>query len=89
MANNFETFDESNGDSIYKCATALDACLTTVESCCSTSSALRNPAGFLVNETAVASAKDSRLLEIAAFNNIAAIGAKIKIRNEITKAKGF
>jgi len=42
-----------------------------------TSKAARNPAGFLVKETAVASAKDSRFRETAALSIVAAIGARI------------
>ena len=43
-----------------------------------TSSADLSPAGFLVNETAVASASDSLRRDIADFNSVAAIGARIK-----------
>jgi hypothetical protein len=42
-----------------------------------TSKADLSPAGFLVNETAVASASDSLRREIADLNNVAAIGARI------------
>ena len=43
-----------------------------------TSSAERSPAGFLVKDTAVASARDSRRRETAALRSVAAIGARIK-----------
>ena len=60
------------------CATAFDLACTTVVSRASTSSAERKPAGFLVKETAVASASDSLFLETAALRSVAAIGASIK-----------
>jgi hypothetical protein len=49
-----------------------------VVSLAKTSSAERSPAGLRVKEIAVASAKDSRFLETADFNIVAAIGARIK-----------
>ena len=70
--------EESSGDSIYRCATAFERAFTTVLSRANTSSADRKPAGFLVKATAVASASDSRRRETAAFNSVAAIGARIK-----------
>ena len=39
--------------------------------------------------TAVASANDSRLREMADFNSTAAIGAKIRIRSEKTISNGL
>jgi hypothetical protein len=49
-----------------------------VLSLANTSRADLSPAGFLVNETAVASASDSLRRDIADFNSVAAIGARIK-----------
>ena len=45
--------------------------------------------GFRVNDTAVASAKDSRLREIALRKSNAAMGAKIIIASEMTSSIGF
>jgi hypothetical protein len=49
-----------------------------VLSLANTSRADLSPAGFLVNETAVASASDSLRRDIADLNSVAAIGARIK-----------
>ena len=89
MAKSFETLFASNGDSIQICATAFDRCFTTVESRARISKAFRSPAGFRVKLTAVASARASRLREIADFNSKAASGARIKIRSEKTSAIGL
>ena len=89
VENILETAFPSNGDSIQICAMEFDFWCTTVESRSNTSNALRKPAGFLVNATAVASASDSRLREIADFKSTAAIGAKIRIRSEKTKSSGL
>ena len=89
VENILETAFASNGDSIQICAMEFDFWCTTVESRSNTSSALRSPAGFLVKATAVASASDSRLREMADFKRMAAIGAKIRMRSKKTKSNGL
>ena len=89
VENILETALPSSGDSIQIWATAFDFCCTTVESAASTSSALRSPAGLRVNETAVASASDSRRREIALLSSVAAIGARIKTNSETTNMIGL
>ena len=76
VANSLDDSDESSGDSMYRWASAEDLACTTVLSDANISNAERSPDGFLVNDTAVASASDSRLLDIDAFNSVAAIGAR-------------
>lgn len=53
------------------------------------SKAERRPAGFRVKATAVASARVSRFLEIAAFKRRAAKGARMMIAIEIIKRSGL
>ncbi|CAB4641548.1 unannotated protein [freshwater metagenome] len=53
------------------------------------SRARRNPVGLRVNATAVASASDSRLREIAAFSSTAAIGASIAATNAAISTNGL
>ena len=60
-----------------------------MESRAKISNAFLSPAGLRVKLTAVASARDSRLREIADFRSSAASGARIKINNEKTSAIGL